>query len=261
MVNHNHTPGQALLLLDQPTLPDLTRLQAAARHLTGLAFTEQPPAKDPALICLSSSSLILEVRLRPVPYDGAGRLLRGLTSPPIGETEASPAHLELSICGLPADPRRQDALVSRLTCALIQATPGTVAAKLEHGVMFHRAEVFVRTVQSEQPGALPLGICVDLTVAQQGGDQPEPLVTFLTHGMPRYGRQDIYITSPRSRAPEALELAALMVRSLYNSAPDAHATGQLVGPTTNTRLELKRQPSPINPSATVVRLDMIKEEA
>ena len=257
----SRTPARATVLLGQPALPDLVRLTAAARGLTGLVFSEHTPADDPTLMRLSSGSgPTLEVRLQPTPYQEMGRLLRGLTSPSDAEAEATSAHLELSATGLAGDPRRRDALWARLTCAVLQAAPTAVAAKLDHGVMFHRADVFLRTVHSEQPGALPLGVCVDLSVAQEGGGQPVPLVTFLTHGMPRYGRQDLYITAPRPLAPDALELSAFMVRKLYDAARDAFATGQEVGRTPKERLELKRTPSPINPDATVVRLDLTKEE-
>lgn len=256
-------PVQAVVLLDEPSLPNIPRLTTAAQGLTGLTLTLQGPGEDPTLLRLSTGrgNHCLDIRLHDAPYPGAAQMLRGLTSPSQEEATAAPAYLELTVSGLPGDARRHDALLTRLVCATLQAAPAN-AAMLSHGVMFHRAEVFRRTVSNEQPGALPLGVCVDLTVAQEPLEAgPDPLVTFLTHGLPRYGREDLYITAPRSMAPDALGLAALMVRTLYTQPADALATDQKVGRTTQEGLQVKREQSPIYPDVTVWKIDMRQEES
>jgi len=244
------TTGTAIILLSGPALPDPARLAARALSLSGLTLKNMLQ-KDPELLVLSSGGgPTLQVRLITAPYAAAAGMLRGLTSPAAGQAEAAPAHLEISATGLPSAPRRGDALLSRLVCAALLCLEEPAAAMLGHGVMFHRAGIFLRTVQGEQPGALPLGVCVDLTIAQEADTG---LVTFLTHGMPRYGREDIYISAPRAMSPAALELAALMVRTLYE-APAGTLPAVQEGP------ELTRQPSPIDPDATVVRIDLDQEE-
>ena len=244
--------GTAILLLSRPALPDAGRLAASARLLTGLTLTRKPE-EDPDLLSFSTGSApALQVRLVSAPYAVAARMLRGLTSPPPGQAEAAPAHLEISVTGLPRDPRRHDALLSRLVCAVLKASDAPAAAMLGHGVMFHRPGVFLRSVQGEQPGATPLGVCVDLSIAQEADTG---LVSFLTHGMPRYSREDIYITAPRAMAPAALELAALMVRTLFAAPPGALPAQDGAGPA------LTRQPSPIDAEATVVRMDLAEEQA
>ena len=134
---------------------------------------------------------------------------------------------------------------------MLQASEA-VAAMLGFGVMFHKAEVFSQTVMACEPGELPIGVCVDLTLAHE----PDEGLSFLTHGMPRHGREDLYISCPRQAGADAFELASLMVRWMLTDPDKQFPSGDTVGRTEQERLEIRRRRSPVDSDATVIWLDL-----
>jgi hypothetical protein len=80
-------------------------------------------------------------------------------------------------------------------------------------------------------------------------------MSFLTHGLGRYDREEFYMTAP-IEGRGALDFLLMLTRWMIVD-PDKHLpTGETVGRDANERVVIQRVPSPIGEGSEVIRLDL-----
>lgn len=238
-----------VLLRDaQPPPPD--GVIASARAL-GLELTLEPGADDMQSYAITGGGLLV-IALMP-PHPDAPRMATGPTSVPPPEAAASRAHLMLTALGLSGDERARDARMAALTAAVIDHVPA-VGAMLGHGVVFHKAALFRDMAKlGVEQGGLPPEIAVDITAARES----ETHMSFLSHGMVRYGREEFYVTCP-IQGKGALDFMFSMIRWLYTDPTKHLPTGETVGRTADEKIRIQRVPSPTGRGPEVIRLDLAR---
>jgi len=171
-------------------------------------------------------------------------------SPSEEDVAAAKAHLIVTAMGLDGDLRAKDALMAKLLVASA-AGSSAVGVMLGHGILFYKTELFTAVVEGTEAGALPVEVCVDFTMAPEPGER----MSFLTHGLQRYGREEFYVTAPQS-GQGAIEFLMSLVRWMIVD-PDKHLpTGETVGRGGEEKIEVQRVPNPTGTGPEVVRLDL-----
>ena len=196
--------------------------------------------------------------------DGGGTLIIGhiaaphpdAASMPVGPTSPDPAvvsdhvgHYIVTALGLPETPLPSEVVMGIVTAAIIQASPA-VAAMLGHGAIFHRADVFAAAVEAAGPEVATM-ITVDITAAQEGPNR----VSFLTHGLERYDREEFWVSASVA-GKGALDYLMALVRWMVVDPSQVLPTGDTVGRTPDEQIVVQRVPSPIDGKPDVIRLDM-----
>jgi hypothetical protein len=186
------------------------------------------------------------------PHPDAAGMPLGITSPPAEDVAAAPAHLVVGAVGLTGDERDRDTVLAKLTAAVVDCTDA-VAAMLGHGAIFHRAGIFADAAKlaADEHEPLPVELAVDITAAPESATH----MSFLTHGMQRYGREELYITCP-VEGTGALSLVYTIARWILGDPTVALPTGDTVGRTAEERLLVQRVPSPTGGGPDVIRLDL-----
>ncbi len=186
-----------------------------------------------------------------VPHPDAATMPYGPTSPPRDAAVAAPAHLIVTAMDLTGTERIRDLLMAILTAALIKNT-AAVGAMLGHGILFHKADMFADLAAAGfEKETLPAEIAVDITVARES----ETHMSFLTHNLPRYDREDFYVTCPIT-GKGALPFVLGLVRWMLID-PDKHLpTGDTIGRTPDEKVLIQRVPNPADESATVIKLEL-----
>jgi hypothetical protein len=241
-------PALSFVLLERAEYPDPEELQRAASELGLTVRPEALAAEGPVTYDIAGAGTLL-IMLMEVPHPDAAQMARGLASPEPAELERMTAHYVVTALGLPGDPPVRDALMATLTAAVVRASP-SIAAMLGHGVVFHKAAFFADVVASAE-GELPTLVCVDVTMASE----PDDRMSFLTHGMARYGREEFFVTASQ-HGKGALDFLLGLVRWLL-ADPDKHLpTGETVGRSAEERVLIQRVPSPMGEGPEVIRLDL-----
>ena len=243
------------VLLAEAVLPEPGRLVKAAAEF-GLGrltevkeVKEGDPSSEVQVFRLPAGSTLM-VALIPMPHPNVGSTAVGWAFPDREQAVAAPAHLIVSGLGLGGPPMERDGTMARLLAAVLQAGSG-VAAMLGDGVTWIARETFVNVVGSCPEGEFPLPACVDVTVAGEDRNR----ASLLTHGMQRYGREELYVTTPRRKGGEALAFVWDIAQWLL-SIEKAPPTGDTVGRTAEEKVRVKRVPSPTGRGSKVVRLDL-----
>ncbi len=239
----------AFVLLREPGLPDPAAVVASARSL-GIALTADPGADSVTQAYSLADDATLIVALMP-PHPDAGDMPPGPTSVPPDEVAACRAHLIVTAQGLTGDEMARDTRMAALTAAVIDHVPA-VGAMLAHGVVFHKAALFRDMAKlGVEQGALPSEIAVDITAARES----ETRMSFLSHGMVRYGREEFYVTCP-IQGKGALDFVFGMVRWLLTDRTKHLPTGDTVGRSATEKLLIQRVPNPTGRGPAVIRLDL-----
>ena len=175
----------------------------------------------------------------------------GPTSPPPDIAAACPAHFIVTVLDCPEDTAARDLLVGTLASAVVDVVP-CVGVMLGHGVVFHKAAAYGELARlGAEHGRLPVEIAVDLTAARESEDR----MSFLTHGLARYGREDLYVTCP-IRGKGALDFVYAIARWQLTDPTKQFPTGDTIGRTVDERILVQRQPNPTGDGSTVIRLDL-----
>jgi hypothetical protein len=242
-------PDLSFVLLRQPAQPDPVAIVTAAAEL-GLALTPGE-GKDEVVELLVEGGGHLFVMMVPVPHPDAPKMPVGPLSPTMEEMEAASAHCIVTVMGVEGDERTRDRIVAILTGAVIRTLPA-VAAMLGHGVLFQRADLFADFARlAAEEGELPLEICVDVTAAPEDDER----MSFLTHGMTRYGGEEIYVTCP-VQGEGALDYIFTIARWMFYDPDVSLPTGDTVGRTEEEKITVQRVPSPTGEGPEVIRLDL-----
>lgn len=239
----------AFVLLREARLPDPAAVVASAAAL-GLSLRAGAITDDAVGFALAGGGRV-HVGLIAARHPDAGKTALGPTAITATEALAAPAHLVLGARGLPGSVRARDAALAAVVAATIDHAPA-LAAMLGHGVIFHKAAWFGSLAASgAAAGALPAELAVDVTIAREG----EARMSFLSHGLVRHDREELYVTCPL-RGAGAYEFVRDMVRWLYADPPKRPPTGATVGRSPTERLTIARVPNPSGRGPEVIKLEL-----
>lgn len=241
----------AFLLIQQTGAPDPDAIVRASQRI-GVPLRRAP----------GEASLRFELEQHDPPAELAVTLIKtpppdlaqmpvGPMSPTAKEAQAAKAHMILTAQGLVGDERRRDTTMAALAAAVIASTEA-IGVMLGHGVVFHEARYFAElATQGVKDGALPVEVAVSITADLATGAR----MAFLTHGMERYGHDELYVTCP-VQGKGALHFIYGVLRSLLASPDAALQDGDTVGRTDDERLPVRRVPHPTADGPDVVRVDL-----
>jgi hypothetical protein len=249
-------PDLGFVLLTEPVAPTATLVVDAARAYGVQLTPDGPEIGDPELGVTQGFSIAgigsLVVALMPVPHPDAPQMAVGVTSPPYEQIALSSAHLVVAAHGLAGEPRQRDTAMAILTATVVD-TVAAVGAMLGHGVVVHRARLFAdfarQAAQERQP--LAVEVAVDITAAQESPTR----MSFLTHGLRRYGREEFLVTCP-IEGKGALSFVLSMTRWMLDDPDKRLPTGDTVGRTAEEKVRIQREPNPTGEPGEVIRLDL-----
>jgi hypothetical protein len=235
----------SFMLLGQRAYPDP---EAFIAHAAQLDVGMQHSANDQALtfdLAIGGSLIIMLIE---APHPDAAGMPPGPTAVKPELIAAHTAHLILTCTGLPPaiDP---EILMAKITAAAIRVTPA-IGAMLGGGVLFHNAELFAGMVEASGD-EIPVTITVDITAARKS----EERMSFLTHGLRKYGREEFYVTAAVT-GQGALDYLMALTRWMVADRTKVLPTGDTVGRTPEEKILVQRVPSPIAGQPDVIRLDM-----
>ncbi len=240
----------AFILVRQVVLPEPGSVIDAARRY-GLELVHDTASAGGAGVGFRlASGASLTVMLMPFPHPDAPSML-GVTSPP-PEDLAAPAHLVVAALGLTGPDRERDTTMAALAGAVINAVDAA-GAMLGHGVAFHRAILFADAARlaADEHQPLAVEVAVDVTAAQESATR----MSFLTHGLARYGREELYVTCP-VEGRGALSFVFDMARWLLADPDKYLPTGDTVGRSEDEKLPVQRVANPTGQGPQVIRLDL-----
>jgi hypothetical protein len=144
-----------------------------------------------------------------------------------------------------------DELTSRLLAAMAASTDAT-AVKLAHSRVFYGAEMFVAHVAASLPGELPVQVCVDLTFAEIDSKHR----SVLSHGMARYGREELLVTTEGDDTEVAVQFAWTLSAAALSDPNRTFLDGSTVEGPSGEPIAVRRVPHPERKGADVIRLDL-----
>lgn len=244
----------AFVLVNTAEYPDAAHVLATGKRL-GLELT--PVSNEPLCFELPNGGSLIAM-LMPAPHPDVPGMPFGPTSPPPDEAVAAGAHYVLTAQGLTGSPRERDTQMALLATTIIDNTDA-VGAMLGHGVLFHKARLFAAMAElAAKDGVLPPEIAVDITMARES----DARMSFLTHNMERYGREELYITCPvvTARGSGALDFVFQLVRWMLTDLDKQFPTGDTLGRTAEEKIRIDRVPNPTGHGPSVIRLELPESE-
>lgn len=237
----------SFVLLAKPASPEPDAVIASAKKL-GFALSDAGEKDNLQHFDLGADRSLF-VMMLDVPHPDATTMPFGPTAVPEDEARAHTAHLIVTAMGLAGTPREVDTQLAALTAAVIESVPA-VGAMLGHGALFHKAKLFsgLAALGIEQ-GAIPSELAIDITTARE----TESRMSFRTYNLPRYGRENFYITCP-IRGKGALDFVMGLVRWMLNDPTKELPTGETVGRSAAEKITIHRVTSP--DGETHIRLDL-----
>jgi hypothetical protein len=242
----NTGPALAFVLLSKAEPPDPQSVIASAAKL-GLTLALIDASDMQTYDAGDGRSLI--VMSIAAPHPDAATMGFGPTAVEPDEAAKAPAHLIVTALGLAGTPRERDTLMAAMTACVVDNVPA-VGAMLGHGVVFHKAKVFsgLAALGIEQ-GAIPSELAIDITTVRDS----ESRMSFRTYNLPRYGRENFYVTAP-IRGKGALDFVMGLVRWMLNDPSKQLPTGETVGRSPTEKITIHRVLSP--EGETHIRLDL-----
>jgi hypothetical protein len=238
----------AFVLLPSASYPTPARVvEEAAKYGVELHATD---ARDPLTFEIEGGGSFA-IMMVAAPHPDVANMVAGPTSPTVEEMRACPAHAMVTAIGLDGSARALDTQMAALTGAVVRST-GAVAAMLSHGMFFHRGDLYAdMAALGAEHGELPVEVAIDVSMAPEEGER----MSLLTHGMARYGREELFVTCPVN-GKGALGFVFDTARWLLSDPPPHLPTGDTIGRSATERLVIQRVPSPIGAPALVMRLDL-----
>lgn len=249
-MNSDQDPDLALafVLLKHSEKPSGTKIvQAAAALGVRLHVTD---ASEAGVSFATDAGATMQVMTMGFPHpDAQKEAAIGPTSIKLAEARASADHVMIVARGLAGTPRERDGRLAAVTAAVIDTMPA-IGAMLGHGLIFHKARLF-RDAAAEAPTIPPL-LMADVTMAREADSR----LSFLTHGMTRHGREDLYVTCPIKDGNDAANFIFGLVRWMLTDPTKKFPTGETVGRTATERVRVQRVPNPNGRGEVVMRLDL-----
>lgn len=183
----------AFVLVTEARYPDAAAVIAAADEL-GLVLTLSVEDAEPGVLTFDGEGEPFFVAmLIEAPHPDAHDMPVGPMSPSKADIAKASAHFVLTAVGVEGENAARDLVMAQFTAAIVKATAG-VAAMLAHGVVWHRGELYPELVAlGANEGQLPVELAIDVT----GAAENDARCSFLTHGLARYDREELYVTCPR----------------------------------------------------------------
>lgn len=242
----------AFVLVEGARYPAPQAIAAAGAKLGVEMRLSSFEGKGPMCFALSSGAEVMYM-LMPAPHPDAPRML-GPLSPSPEEVARAKAHYVVTALRLDGEVEDRDLQMAALTAVLVDASPDAVGAMLGHGAAFQKARLFSElTALGVEEGMLPAEVVIDVTAASEPGDR----MSFLTHGMVRYGREELYVTCP-VRGRGALDFVLSTTRWLYLERAKHLPTGDTIGRTADEKIVIQRVPSPTGSGPNVIRLGLAR---
>lgn len=240
----------AFLLVNEAKYPEPAQVVGAAERL-GISLEHQPGEDGQPMGFGLGNGGTLFLMLVEAPHPDAPEMPYGPTSPAREEAVAAPAHFIVTALGLDGDERQRDLVLAALTSSVIATTPA-VGAMLGHGVVFHKAGLFQgMTELGVEEGELPPELVCDITVAPEG----EERMSFLTHGLQRYGREELYVTCS-TRGKGGLDFVFSIARWLLTDREKQLPTGDTIGRSAEEKVQVQRVPNPTGRGDEVMLLEL-----
>lgn len=244
------SPAVAFVLLERAANPRPDAVIDAASKLgVNLQLTDTSPTGNSFE---ADAGVVVQVMPMGFPHPDAQRTrIAGPTAVKPADANAATDHIMIVSQGLTGTPRERDGFLAAVTAAVIDTVPA-VGAMLGHGALFHKARLFRDAVAGAQRGPIPPLIAVDISMARQADSR----MSFLTHGMPRYGRENLYVTCAITDGNSATQFAMGLVRWMLTDPTKHFPTGDTVGRTASERIRVQRVPHPFREGEVVMRLDL-----
>ena len=246
-------PDLAFVLVARPELPALDAVVASAARV-GVTLTDGK-VDDGVLSFEVQGGGLFFAALMKAPHPDAPHMASGPTSVSPEEAAAAPAHFIVTAMSLEGTALERDTRMAALASTIVDNVPA-VAAMLGHGVVFHQAKLFADLARrGAEQGELPPELAVDITAARES----EERMSFLSHGLVRYGREEIYMTCP-IRGKGALDFMFSLVRWLLTDREKQLPTGETLGRSDDEKVTIQRVPNPAgaggDSAPLVIRLDL-----
>ncbi len=245
------TTPTAFVVTTTTTEPDAESIAAAAAERGVPLTVEADDAPQAFRLDDGRTFFVLHV---PAPNPDVPSLNYGPLSPPRDAALAAPGHLILTIFGQEAtfgQEGRDDATLVQLTAAVMDAVD-SVGAILGARGPFVSSELFRDLATDAAPSTVPVQLRLEVTSAREEGDR----VSFLTHGLARFGREELYVVSRPGDPEDGLAFTYAMSDWLLLEPEKEFPTGDTVGRTGEERVLVERVPSPDGSGAQVMRLQM-----
>jgi hypothetical protein len=237
----------AFVLVKRAELPTSRQVIARGKQL-GIALIDAGTSDVLAFEIASGGRLL--AMLATVPHPDAAQMPPAITSPSPDEIAAARAHIVVTVLGLEGTARVRDTRMAMLASTMIDGG-NAVGAMLGHGVSFRQAKLFAQMAALGVDGDLPPELAIDITAARESATR----MSFLTHNLPRYGREDFYVTCP-IEGEGALDFVLGLVRWMWTDPDKLLPTGDTVGRSATEHVRIQRVPSPTGAEAQVIRLDL-----
>lgn len=243
-------------LLKKAKLPDTGDLvRSLTRRVPGMGFHAEPPDKPGESIEISS-----------IAFDG-GRVFVALVpaAVPDGEAEGgfqfsitswtssfrAPQHDAHLMVTMQLEQDLPPVAAQRLFTSVIAAvveTSKAVAVYWGQAGVTHAADFFLDVANGDPD--LWVMLWTGVSRANSGPDR----LSLLSLGMSQFGIMDLMVTAPRSMAQDlTMSLFQLLDYAIQRGA--AIPEGDTVGESESQRLLVKYEPSPVDPSQTIWRID------
>jgi hypothetical protein len=239
----------AFVTIERAVMPEPDRVVASAEAL-GLTMSCTDREAQSQTYEVDGATMI--VSLMPAPHPDAPTMPVGPTSPTTEESTAARAHLMVVVMRPDEAPALQvDTEVAALLSTVIDHVPA-VGAMLAHGVVFHKARLYADMAKlGHEHGALPVEVAVDVTAARESAER----MSFLTHGLARYGREELYVSCP-IQGKGALDFIYGLARWMLSDPDRQFPDGDTVGRTAEEKIRIARVPNPRGEGSPVIKLDL-----
>ena len=237
----------AFVLLAENGYPDPANVIGEAARL-GIGLTHEMGEPTMLNFRIDSGGNLIVMHID-APHPDAATMPVGPTSPEPSTVAAHVGHYVVTVMGHDDTTVHPDVLMGIITASLIRSSTA-VGAMLGQGAIFHRADVFAAFVE-EAGMEIASEIAVDITAAREGDDR----MSFLTHGLDRYDREEFYVTSS-VHGQGALEYVMALAKWMLADRDKVLPTGDTVGRTAEEQIIVQRVPSPIEGKPPVIRLDL-----
>lgn len=243
------------------TSPEPKRIEAAAREFGWLIRSDGSDSDSKSGAELSDTTtmsfaseeqLSCIVGFIPSPLPDRQTIQHGPTSPRIELTTATRSHAVVTVMSQTLSAEVLNIRLLALLAAVIDAGADPIGAITHNATVVHQAALvsdFAKLAMRE--GVMPAEMAVDVTVARE----PEDRMSFLTHGLHHYGREEFFITcSPRGKG--ALEFLFMMVGWMLAEPDKVLPTGDTVGRTAEEKIRIQRVENPARPDQQAIRLNL-----
>lgn len=225
---------------------------AAALGRMGIHSVLQDHANSASVTFSLSQHGTLVYQVMPTPHPDRDRLLLGSAGPTAEQLSIADNHIVVVL--MPTEEMDRawiDRVLLQVTAAIAETSP-SVAARIRGGVNYFRSDLFQRLVADIGEDQEPP---VELVIGVRGGTEPDGRVSFLSSGLPRFGREDFLVTESAG-SNQAMSMLWTMARWMIADPDKELPTGETLGRSAEERILIQRVPNPTADGSVVIRLDM-----